>query len=126
MFYGDGVQIITSTQALVNNPSTASILAEVQGLAAQNYEARVICGASTLAAFWVEQCLSTGLGSTALQASKSQHLGRRTIFATVNQSAQYMFRFKAEANDLSRVRVRRDGSTWTGDAACTLQLEPMT
>lgn len=123
MFYGIGNQLLTSTQALVNNPSTGSILAEVQGLKSHNYEARVICGASTLATFWVEQVDSSAL--TANVRAGANHLGRRTLFATVNQSAQYMFRFKAEENDIVRITLRRDGSTFTGDAACALQLEPL-
>ena len=123
MFYGVGNQPLTSTQGIVNNPSTASILAEVQGLKALNYEARIVCGASTLATFWVEQVNSSALSATVRDSAG--HLGRRTLFATVNQSAQYMLRFRAETDDIVRITIRRDGSTWTGDAACMLQLEPM-
>lgn len=121
MFYSIGDQTVTSTQATVANPTTATLIAEIQGLKSQNYEARVIVGCSTLAVFWLEQAQSSVL-ATALRDG-ANYLGRRVLRATTGQSAQYMVRFKAEANDIIRLRV--GGSTFTADADCTIQLEPL-
>jgi hypothetical protein len=124
MFYGPGNPPQTSTQAEVTNPSTSDLLAEVQGLGGEAngagalYEARVIVGASTLATFWVEQCLSSGLGSTALQTGGA-NLGRRVVYGTI-QSAQYMVRFRAASGDRLRVRL---AAALTGVAAATIQVE---
>ena len=124
MFYASGNPPITSTQGEATNPTTSVLLAEVTGLGGETkgagtlYEARVLVGASTLATFWVEQCLSTGLGSTALQEGGA-FLGRRVLYGTI-QSAQYMLRFRAVSGDRLRVRV---GTGLTGVAAATLQVE---
>ena len=124
MFYGAGNPPITSTQGEQTNPTTSALLAEVTGLGGETngngtlYEARVIVGASTLATFWVEQCLSSGLGSSALQGGGA-FLGRRVLYGTI-QSAQYMVRFRAASGDRLRVRL---GTALTGVAAATLQVE---
>jgi hypothetical protein len=124
MFYAPGNPPITSTQGEATNPTTSALLAEVTGLGGETkgggtlYEARVLLGASTLATFWVEQCQSTGLGSTALREGGA-YLGRRILYGTI-QSAQYMVRFRAEPGDRLRVRLQ---AAVTGTAAATLQLE---
>jgi hypothetical protein len=122
MFYAIGDQVLTSTQGTQSNPTTATLIAQVSGLASQNYEARILCGCSTLAVFHLEQCLSTGLGSTALREGGG-YLGRRVLRATVGQTGQYVLRFKGESGDLVRLRV--GGSTFTADADATIQLEPL-
>lgn len=131
MFYGTGNPVQTSTQVTeVSNPTTATILAEITGLggetnrAGKEYEARIVLGASTLAVFWLEQCQSSGLGSTALSTT-ANCLGRRTLYATIHQSAQYCLRFTAQPNDRLRVRVAGDHSTFTGTVAATLQVEAL-
>lgn len=127
MFYAPGNPPVTSTQGEATNPTSTVLLAQVTGLGGEGnsggklYEARVIVGASTTAqTFYVEQCLSTGLGSTALRTGGA-YLGQRVIYGTV-QSAQYMVRFRAEAGDLVRVRL---STSLTGTAAATLQVEAL-
>lgn len=123
MFYSYGNRPIVSTQAEATNPTTGTILAEITGLAADLYEARILCGASTLATMLIEQCLSSGLGSTALRSSGGNgELGVRTVYTPVQQTAQYMLRFNATAGD--RIRVRT--SALTGTAAATIILESVT
>ena len=124
MFYKHGNPPLNSTQAQATNPTTSVLLAEVvlageTNSDAQLYEARVIIGCSTTTQeFWVEQCLSTGLGSTALRTG-AYELGRMVLYGTV-QSAQYMVRFKGTAGD--RVRVRLSAAL-TGTAAAKVQVE---
>jgi len=126
-FYGYGNPPRTSTQAAATNPSTAVILAEVLALGGELnrgpvlHEARIIIGCSTASQYWVEQCLSSGLGSTALSTSAGA-LGRVHLFATVNQSAQYVLQFVGVSGD--RLRVRPAVAV-TGDAAVTLQVQVM-
>jgi hypothetical protein len=124
MFYGASNPPITSTQGEATNPTTSVLLAELTGLggelngAGSLYEARLLMGASTLATFWVEQCHSTGLGSTALREGDA-YLGRRVLYGTI-QSAQYVLRFRALSGDRLRVRLQ---AAITGTAAATLQVE---
>ena len=128
-FFAPGNPPRTSTQGTFTNPSTSDLLAEISSLGGETnrpdvlYEARIIIGASTLCTAVIEHCLSTGLGSTALQTDglKGQ-LGARTIYATVNQSAQYVLRFRGTTGD--RVRVRLTAAI-TGTAAATLQIEAL-
>jgi hypothetical protein len=119
MFYGYGNQPITSTQTEQTNPSTATILAELSSLGTKNYEARILIGGSTTATYLLEQCLSSGLGSTALREG-NQFLGQRTFYG-VTQTAQYVLRFQGVAGD--RIRVRCSGFTGVGSA--TIQIEPL-
>lgn len=124
-FYAIGNLPITSTQALAANPTTGTLLAEIEGLQEQVYEARIIAGGSTLAELWIEQCLSTGLGSTALRTSAvAGHLGRRVVFTPTQQSAQFIVRFRAETSD--RIRARVGAGISAGSYAVMIQLEPMT
>jgi hypothetical protein len=115
----------TSTQAEATNPTTSVLLAEIQDLGGPTngngvlYDARVLVGASTLATVWLEQCLSSGLGSTALRSTTAE-LGRRVLYVQVNQTAQYLVRFRATSGDRLRVRL---GGGITGTAAATLQVE---
>ncbi len=126
MFYGSGNPPITSTQGEATNPTTSALLAEVTGLggeangAGKCYVARVIVGCSTLASVWLEQCLSSGLGSTALQEGGA-FLGRRILYGTI-QSAQYVVRFRAAPGD--RIRLRPAAGI-SGTVAATIQVEAM-
>ena len=125
MFYTHGNPPLQSTQAQATNPTTSVLLAEVQGLGGESngngqlYEARVIIGCSTTTQeFWLEQCLSSGLGSTAL-STNAHALGRLVLYGTV-QSAQYMVRFRGTSGDRLRIRL---GAALTGTAAAKLQVE---
>lgn len=126
MFYASGNPPITSTQGEATNPTTSALLAEVTGLGGESkgagtlYEARVIVGCSTLATFWLEQCVSSGLGSSALQEGGA-FLGRRILYGTI-QSAQYMVRFRAASGDRLRLRA---AATIAGTVAATIQVEAM-
>lgn len=126
MFFRHGNQPLTSTLASATNPSTTTLVAEVTGLggnAGANYDVRVTVGASTLATWWLEQCQSTALSTTALrQDVNAGQIGRRVIYTATGQSAQYVYRLRAVPGDLVRVRV---GAAITAEAAATLQLEPV-
>lgn len=125
MYYTPGTRAIVSTQAIVSNPSTSSLLAEITGLQARNYVGLVAFGADTVASvFIVEHCLSSGLGSTALQSSGNDgQLGRKTFYAPLNQTAEYVLRFTARDGD--RIRVRLNAAIGAGSAAAMLIVEPL-
>lgn len=117
MFYAYGNQPITSTQGEQTNPSTATLMAEIAGLASKNYEARILFGGSTTATWLLEQATSSNLSSVAFREG-AQFLGQR-VFYGVTQTAQYVLRFQGVSGD--RLRVRCSGFTGTG--AATIQLE---
>lgn len=120
MWYGFGNKTITSTQTEKSNPSTTTLIAELSSLAANDYEMRVLVGASTVATFIVEQGPSTDIS---VLREGGAYLGRRFVYGTVNQTAQYILRFRAEQGDYVRVRVA--AAIGAGNAAATIQLEPM-
>ena len=109
---------IWSTQTTATNPSTTTIIAEVESsvmLSSRggNVNCYAYLGASTAASWWIEQCLSTGLGSTAIR--------KQVIVATATgQTSQFLFKFTLEDNDRIRVRL---GSTFTGTADASLAVE---
>lgn len=96
---------LLSTQALSSNASTSTLLAEISSLANRAYQLHLLIGATTLAAVYLEQVLSTGLGDTALQTDGSAgQLGRVPINTASDQTAEYILPFQAQTGD--RVRVR--------------------
>lgn len=120
-----------STVVVTANPSTASLIAELEptssglynGLypgsstnAHRNFQVTWICGASTNATWRLEQCLSTGLDmSTAGRWSMA-------VITPSNQTAQYTHRLRLTIGDRLRVRVN---SSFTGNAAAQIIAEPL-
>lgn len=131
-FHDWGNKPIDSTQTPVSNPSTSTLLAEIDstqlvpitgGATATSPYGRggigrvtAILGASTTADWRVERALSTGLGSTAIQQSIP-------ILTPTGQSGQYVFLMAFEPGDRLRCRLN---STFTGFANAELQVEPLT
>lgn len=120
-----GNQAIKSTElSVVGNPSSSALLAEIDSTqfgstswpASKEYLVSWVVGASSLASFRLEHCLSTGLGSTAIR-------DRTVIFSPVGQSGQYVMNYTIEPGDRLRVRV---DSTFTGNAFAKITAEPMT
>jgi len=120
-FFVTGNPPLTSTQTTATDPSTTTLVAELDSTTLITTQRGGIYllnwwpGASTNAVWWLEHCLSTGLGSTAIRE-------RQIIRTVTNQHAQYVRKFVLEANDRIRVRV---GSTFTGDADVKLQAEKL-
>jgi hypothetical protein len=121
MWYAFGNQPITSTGTEEANPTTSVLLAKLSSLAANDYEARIILGASTYASFAIEQAFSSAVPGTLRRGGA--YLGRQLVYASLGQSAQYILRFRAEAGDC--VRVHLTASLAAATAAATIQLEPM-
>lgn len=105
MWYDWGNPPINSSALSATDPSTATLIAEIdstqfdaQSSRTTGYRVTWIVGASTTAQFQLEHALSTGLGSTALR-------DRVTVFTASNQSGQFVTTVKREAGDRLRVRV---------------------
>ena len=117
-FFTSGNPPVWSTYATATSPSTTTIVAELDSsnfLSTRGGQFAVYAylGASTNATWWVEQCLSTGLGSTAIR--------QRVVLGTASfQHSQFVLKFDLESGDRVRVRV---GSTFTGAADATLMME---
>lgn len=121
--WGNG-PLFSTTAASVSNPSTASICAEVilpaGTVPSETYELRWGVGASTSAIWLLEQCLSSGLGSTAIE----QQL---TVFTGTNQTSEFVTTQTSTSVMTGQARFRvRLLSTFTGTAGCWIQAEPVT
>ena len=124
-FFGWGNRSINSpSTGLVANPTTATLIAEldVNGTngsvrsGGEPYQVSWILGvATTLATFRCEQCLSTGLGDTAIRDLS-------VMLVSSGQSAQFITKHNAEAGDRFRVRV---ASSLTGNVAAKIIAEPL-
>lgn len=115
---------INSTgSGIVNNPSTSDLIAEIDStqlgsvLAAGSlFQVSYLLGGSTTVVWSVEQCSSTGLGSTAVRDLTN-------ICTPANQTGQYILTYKLEKGDRIRARVQ---SAFTGYATAKISAEPMT
>lgn len=110
---------VLSTAGTATNPSTTTIIAELDStqLLTINrggiYQFNLWVGSDTAAVWWAEHCVSTGLGSSAIT--------KRTILRTASgQHSQFVLRHKLEQNDRFRVRV---GSTSQMAADVTIGAE---
>ncbi len=119
-FYVPGAKSVTSTQTSASNPTTATIIASLPSsrfthtTRTADVAAWVYLGADTSAWWWIEHCVSSGLGSTAI----SNAVRVRTV---TGGSGQFCVRFPLAApTDFIRVRL---GSTFTGTADATIQGE---
>lgn len=98
------------------DPSTSTIIAQIQSLGDHLYEARWVVGAST-GALWRLELAST----TNLSTSFVRH--RSMVFTGSNQSAEFVTTFKAETGDLCRIVAQ---SSFTGTYAGDIQVEILT
>jgi len=111
--------LFSTTAATQSNPSTATLVAELilsSAAQKQNYEVRFGVGASTSAVWQLEHATSSGLGSSAI----AQQIVK---FTGSNQTAEYVYTFRASPGDRFRTRL---ASTFTGDAASVIQAETLT
>jgi hypothetical protein len=133
--YEWGGPAISSTGAgTVTGPSTASLIAEVDSTQLQVLTGSSVLGTprghavavrvtatlgagSTSADWRLEQCLSTGLGSTALRFLVP------SIFTPPGQSGMYVYSMMIEPGDRIRARLN---SSLTGAASAMLQVDPLT
>jgi len=122
--FGWGNQSYHSTDlGLSANPTTSALLAEIDSTVIDGFvgaqgamvQATWWAGASTNANFVLEQALSTGLGSTAIVAQ----IVAQTPTA---QTPQYISRHLVSRGDRFRVHLL---SSFTGNAAAHIQLEPL-
>lgn len=123
-----GVPAVNSTEGTATNPDTTTILALVSSTgvssAAGLFSSRVprvqatvfaYLGASTLAEWWLEHCLSTGLGSTAV-------IDRTVLYTASRQTSQFVKKYDLVRGEFVRVRL---GAALTADASAKLQAEPI-
>ncbi len=75
----------------------------------------VIGSATTISRWRLEQTLSTGVGSTAIR-------DQTNVFASSNQSAEFMMTYTLEPGDRLRARL---ASTVAGDASAKISAEPI-
>lgn len=126
-WYLPGALAVNSTAGTATNPTTGTIVAEIRssgastagGLNSSMVPLTQACvyaylGTSTQATtWWLEHCLSTGLGSTAIRD--------RTVLITASgQTSQFVKKYDLQKGDRVRVRV---ASAFTGTADAKLQAE---
>ena len=113
---------VNSTFAAESNPSTATIIAELESSNFGNnthqrsdriYGVNIWVGGSTAATWWIEQATSTALTDTT---------DRLTVRTASQQHSQFLKVFKLAAND--RIRVRH-ASTVTGTFEAYLQAQEL-
>ena len=132
--YEWGGPAISSTGGSVTGPSTATLVAEIDSTQLQVLTGSAILGSrqghavpvritatlgagSTSADWRIEQCLSTGLGSTAIRWLVP------SIFTPPSQSGMYVYSAMLEPGDRIRARLN---SSLTGAASAFLQVDPLT
>lgn len=105
---------------LETNPSTATIIARVTPAQLQGqgvlHQVTFLIGASTNVIWQLEQCLSTGLGSTAVRDNTY-------VQTPANQTGQYILTYKVEKDDFFRCRLQ---AGITGVATAKISVEPIT
>lgn len=118
-YFVTGDPPVFSTATTATNPSTTTLLAELDStqLLTINrggiYHVNVWMGSDTNVLLHLEHVLSTGIGSTAIR-------DRVELRSAGTQTSQFQIRFKLEQND--RIRVR-PSSAVTGDVDVTLSAE---
>lgn len=117
-FFVPGAPPVNSTSGQLTDPSTSVICAELDSsnfLSTRGgiYSVQMWCGCSTVAEFWLEHCVSTGLGSSAIAE-------RTIVRVSANQTPQYIKKFKLANNDRIRVRV---GVAITGTQTAEVKLQ---
>ena len=121
-FEPGNIPVLSTGAGLTTDPSTATLLAEIdstqlsmilpQGMP---FQITALVGASTNAQWRIEQCLSTGTGSTAIRDLV-------TILTPTAMSGQYTWKWYLQAGDRIRARVN---SSFTATASAKLFAEPL-
>ena len=119
-FFLTGNQPINSTQGTAADPSTATLIAELdssnfgtQSTRTIQVQAHFYVGASTSALWWIEHATSTGLGSSAIT-------DRLIVRTASGQHSQFAKRYLIGFGERLRIHV---GSSFTGDADAKIQVE---
>lgn len=120
-FFTPGSKAIASTAAPAANPSTTTLVAEVdstqlQDVHQQNVQVSWLVGCSTATTYRLEHCLSTGLGSTAVRDVSY-------VLVPKDQTGQYMTKHYVTEGD--RFRVRVDAALASANAAAKIIVEPL-
>ena len=108
--------IYSTTAESGTDPSTTTVIAQIQGLGDHLYETRWTIGASTGALWKLELASTTTLSTTVVRK-------RCMVFTGSNQSAEFVTTFKAEDGDLCRIIAQ---SSFTGTYAGSIQTEILT
>lgn len=124
MFHDWGNAPIKSTTVSATDPSTSTLIAEIDSTQFGQVSTRALgyrvfwrAGASTGGIFLLEHALSTGLGSTAVRNVSM-------VFTGANQTAQFLDTYQIEPGD--RLRVRSAAAGLTGTFSAQISAEPMT
>ena len=125
------VPLFSTTAASVNNPSTATLVAELiiptpsLATAPSPFDVRFTVGASTGALWRLECASSSNLGSSAIRVTEndsSSALQQVMVFTGSNQTSEYIFTMKAFPGDRFRIVPV---SSFTGTAAAAIQAEAL-
>jgi len=128
-WYLPGAPAVNSTAGTATNPTTSVLLAQITssgastagGMNSSLVPLTQICayfylGTSTQATtWWLEHCLSTGLGSTAIK-------DRTVVITASGQTSQFVKKYDLAKGDLVRVRV---ATGFTGTADAKIQAEQL-
>ena len=121
-FEPGNVPIVSTGAGFTSDPSTATLLAEIDSTqlasilpTGQPFQVTAVIGASTNAQWRIEQCLSTGTGSTAVRDLV-------TILTPTAMSGQYTWKWQLQPGDRIRARVN---SSFTATASAKLFAEPL-
>lgn len=125
------IPLFSTTAATVNNPSTATLCAELiipvtgSTTTPSKYDVRFSVGASTGALWRLECAQSSGLGSSALRVTEndsSNAFEQVVVFTGSNQTSEFVYTMKAFPGDRFRIVPL---SSFTGTAACAIQAEDL-
>lgn len=126
-WFTPGSKAIQSSQGIASNPSTATLVAEIDSTqiaaaipsnaAGQNFQVAWIVGCSTASIWQLEHVLSTGLGSTALQSPAIN------VIVAKDQSAQFMSKHFLRNGD--RLRARPNAGQASANAMVSIIAEPL-
>jgi hypothetical protein len=128
-----GTSAIASTQGIATNPSTATLLAEIDSTqlgrhvvpqGGGNFQVTWICGSQSTNVLWqFEQCLSTGLDVSTSGSTQDGAIAQTFAYTPINQGAQFITKHKLNRGD--RLRARINASISAGTATCKIIAEPL-
>lgn len=131
-FFTLGTPTISSTSGLATNPSTSTIIAEIDSTqlarhivqdGGANFQVTWIVGGATNAVWQLEQCLSTGLDISTSASTGSDANALTFAYTPTNQSAQYITKHRLIRGD--RLRVRVNAAIGAGVVGAKILAEPL-
>lgn len=126
-FFSPGSKAVFSTQGIASNPSTATLVAEIDstainrivptGSAGVNCQVAWIVGCSTASIWQLEQATSTGLDMS------TAGVAQVNVIVAKDQSAQFMTKHFVQTGH--RFRARPNAGQASANAMVTIVVEPL-